>query len=246
MGVRLLRHRPGRLRPPPDRRRDRRAGGRGPAEPRTARPTGVERRVHGHGRAAGQLRPHVGRRRAPARRHGHLGPPPHGVDRRHRPRHPPAGRPRTCRSTWPSRCTPPTTSCATELVPDQPALPAGRAGRAPAPTTCAAKGRRLSFEWALIDGVNDRADRRPPSWPPSPGPCGAHVNLIPLNPTPGFPTPGTPPERVRAFRDAPRALGVNATVRHNRGTDIDAACGQLRALQTTVTVRRRTTPALPD
>ncbi len=92
----------------------------------------------------------------------------------------------------------------------------------------AAKGRRLSFEWALISGVNDR-----------PGdaaelsdiarPLGAHVNLIPLNPTPGFLARGTPPAGVRAFRDRLLELGVNATVRRNRGTDIDAACGQLAA-----------------
>jgi 23S rRNA (adenine2503-C2)-methyltransferase len=55
------------------------------------------------------------------------------------------------------------------------------------------------------------------------------VNLIPLNPTPGYPVIGSGPERVRAFCDALRAEGVNATVRQNRGTDIDAACGQLRA-----------------
>jgi 23S rRNA (adenine2503-C2)-methyltransferase len=60
-------------------------------------------------------------------------------------------------------------------------------------------------------------------------PLGAHVNLIPLNPTPGYPTRGTPPARVRAFRDLLVDLGVNATVRRNRGTAIDAACGQLAA-----------------
>lgn len=92
----------------------------------------------------------------------------------------------------------------------------------------AAKGRRLSFEWALIDGVNDR--------PTDAGELaelarslGAHVNLIPLNPTPGYPTVGTPPDRVRAFRDLLESLGANATVRRNRGTSIDAACGQLAA-----------------
>ena len=92
----------------------------------------------------------------------------------------------------------------------------------------AAKNRRLSFEWALIDGVNDR---------PSDAselavlarPLHAHVNLIPLNPTPGWPTTGSPPDKVRWFRDRLVELGVNATVRRNRGTDIDAACGQLRA-----------------
>jgi 23S rRNA (adenine2503-C2)-methyltransferase len=102
----------------------------------------------------------------------------------------------------------------------------------------AARGRRVSFEWALLDGVNDRpADAaelaalcrrlRP----------AAHVNLIPLNPTPGWPTAGTPPERVAAFRDRLQALGANATVRRNRGTDIDAACGQLAA-STPVTITR--------
>ena len=93
-----------------------------------------------------------------------------------------------------------------------------------------AKGRRLSFEWALIDGVNDRdrdADllvERSRSLP-----LAAHVNLIPLNPTPGYAVLGTPMRRVRAFRDRLRAGGVNATVRQTRGTEIDAACGQLRA-----------------
>ncbi|MBA3604770.1 MAG: 23S rRNA (adenine(2503)-C(2))-methyltransferase RlmN [Actinomycetota bacterium] len=90
--------------------------------------------------------------------------------------------------------------------------------------------RRISFEWALIDGVNDRPSdavelaalcrRLQPA---------AHVNLIPLNPTPGWPTPGTPPTGVRAFRDLLVNLGTNVTVRRNRGTDIDAACGQLAA-----------------
>jgi len=90
--------------------------------------------------------------------------------------------------------------------------------------------RRLSFEWAMIDGVNDRASdavelaalcrRLRPA---------AHVNLIPLNPTPGWPTTGSPAATVAAFRDRLGALGVNATVRRNRGTDIDAACGQLAA-----------------
>ena len=106
----------------------------------------------------------------------------------------------------------------------------------------AAKGRRLSFEWALIDGVNDRpSDAAELSRYARP--LGAHVNLIPLNPTPGYAVRGTPPDRVREFRDRLVALGVNATVRRNRGTSIDAACGQLRA-------ERGTTPValgrLPD
>ena len=55
------------------------------------------------------------------------------------------------------------------------------------------------------------------------------MNLIPLNPTPGYPARGTPPAGVRDFRDRLKAAGVNVTVRQNRGTDIDAACGQLAA-----------------
>ncbi len=90
--------------------------------------------------------------------------------------------------------------------------------------------RRLSFEWALIDATNDRA-RDAAELAGLARPLGAHVNLIPLNPTPGYATPGTPAEGVRAFCRRLRALGVNATVRHNRGTGIDAACGQLRAGQ---------------
>ena len=90
-----------------------------------------------------------------------------------------------------------------------------------------AKGRRLSFEWALIDGVNDRR-RDAAELAAYARPLRAHVNLIPLNPTPGWPTRGTPPAGVRSFRDRLTELGINVTVRRTRGTDIDAACGQLR------------------
>ena len=98
-----------------------------------------------------------------------------------------------------------------------------------------AKGRRLSFEWALIDGTNDRPSDAS-ELAALARPLGAHVNLIPLNPTPGYATRGTPPAGVRAFRDRLRSLGVNVTVRRNRGTDIEAACGQLAATQRTSTV----------
>jgi 23S rRNA (adenine2503-C2)-methyltransferase len=93
-----------------------------------------------------------------------------------------------------------------------------------------ATGRRLSFEWALIDGTNDRAsDARELAELARGLPLPAHVNLIPLNPTPGFGTPGSPPARVERFHGWLRDLGVNATVRRNRGVEIDAACGQLAA-----------------
>src|SRR5690606_37803084 len=93
-----------------------------------------------------------------------------------------------------------------------------------------AKGRRLSFEWALIDGVNDRiSDARELDELARSLPLPAHVNLSPLNPPPVYPTRGTPPAGVELFRRQLDDLGVNATVRRNRGTDIDAACGQLAA-----------------
>jgi 23S rRNA (adenine2503-C2)-methyltransferase len=93
-----------------------------------------------------------------------------------------------------------------------------------------AKGRRLSFEWALIEGTNDRpSDAAELAELARSLPLPAHVNLIPLNRTPGYPTRGTPPAGVARFRDWLDGLGVNATVRRNRGTAIDAACGQLAA-----------------
>ena len=103
--------------------------------------------------------------------------------------------------------------------------------------------RRLSFEWALIDGVNDR-EQDAVELAEAARAVRAHVNLIPLNPTPGYAVRGTPPARVREFRDRLEQLGVNATVRRNRGTEIDAACGQLRANHEATPVRapRRRTP----
>jgi len=102
-----------------------------------------------------------------------------------------------------------------------------------------ARNRRITFEWALIDGRNDtdRDARELASLARGLRPS-AHVNLIPLNPTPGWPTKGSSRNRVNAFRDLLVSLGVNATVRRNRGTDIAAACGQLAAGQPVVLGRR--------
>ncbi len=92
----------------------------------------------------------------------------------------------------------------------------------------AAKNRRLSFEWAMIDATNDtRTDAH--ELAAYARPLGAHINLIPLNSTPGYPTTGTSPAGVRRFQQELESLGVNATIRRNRGTSIDAACGQLAA-----------------
>lgn len=94
------------------------------------------------------------------------------------------------------------------------------------------KRRRVTFEWALIDSVNDTdRDARELAELCLQLTPAAHVNLIPLNPTPGWPTVGSSPARVAAFQRLLRDLGVNATVRQNRGTDISAACGQLAAGQ---------------
>jgi 23S rRNA (adenine2503-C2)-methyltransferase len=92
----------------------------------------------------------------------------------------------------------------------------------------AATRRRITFEWALISGINDRytdADRLAALARP----LGAHVNLIPLNPTTGYAVLGSSRNRVHAFAGRLRGAGVNVTIRDTRGSDIDAACGQLRA-----------------
>jgi 23S rRNA (adenine2503-C2)-methyltransferase len=88
--------------------------------------------------------------------------------------------------------------------------------------------RRVSLEYVLIDGVND-----------SPAQAGGlaalakgwlcHVNLIPLNPTPGSRWSGTPSAGVRDFAGIVRGAGVPVTVRDTRGREIEAACGQLHA-----------------
>lgn len=86
--------------------------------------------------------------------------------------------------------------------------------------------RRVTFEYALMDGLNDsnaQADQLPELL------AGllCHVNLIPLNPTPGSPWSGSPDERVYAFRDRLQAAGIPTTIRLRRGIDIAAGCGQL-------------------
>jgi 23S rRNA (adenine2503-C2)-methyltransferase len=99
----------------------------------------------------------------------------------------------------------------------------------------AAARRRVSFEYALMAGVNDDLEQAgrlgrllAPLRVPGSGGHAAHVNLIPYNPTPG--TGFSPPSRaaVRRFRDAVAASGVPVSVRANRGVGMDAACGQLR------------------
>ncbi len=95
-------------------------------------------------------------------------------------------------------------------------------------------GRRISFEWAMIHEVNDSTDDAR-QLAEIGGSLRAHVNLIPLNATDGAPAAASTPSSIDEFRAVLAREGINVTVRANRGTDIDAACGQLR--QRTNTVR---------
>ncbi|MCV7028726.1 23S rRNA (adenine(2503)-C(2))-methyltransferase RlmN [Mycobacterium sherrisii] len=94
-----------------------------------------------------------------------------------------------------------------------------------------ATGRRVSIEYALIRDVNDqpwRADLLGKRLHGALGPL-AHVNLIPLNPTPGSDWDASPKDAEREFVRRVRAKGVSCTVRDTRGREINAACGQLAA-----------------
>ena len=124
-----------------------------------------------------------------------------------------------------------------ELVPLNRRYPLARLHEA-CSSWMATTGRRLSLEWALIEGVND-TDRALDELAPYARSLRAHVNLIPLNPTPGYLVRGSAPERVREFRAGLLDRGVNATVRHTRGRSIDAACGQLASV---TNGRRRSIP----
>ncbi len=88
-------------------------------------------------------------------------------------------------------------------------------------------GKRITFEYTMIAGVNDA--------PQLIGPLGdlalrvhAFVNLIPFNPIPYQSWGPSSPERIRDFERGLAARGVSVAVRETRGRDIDAACGQLR------------------
>jgi 23S rRNA (adenine2503-C2)-methyltransferase len=87
-------------------------------------------------------------------------------------------------------------------------------------------GRRVSIEYALIRDVNDSPDRAELLGRLLAG-RGAHVNLIPLNPTPGSAWDASTPAAQRAFVAGIRRHGVTVTVRDTRGRDIGGACGQL-------------------
>ncbi len=88
-------------------------------------------------------------------------------------------------------------------------------------------GRRISFEYSMVRGVNDSPQTAAKLASLIRG-MGAHVNLIPINPVDGSPYSATDAANVRRFQKQLQDLGVNATVRRRLGTDISAACGQLR------------------
>jgi 23S rRNA (adenine2503-C2)-methyltransferase len=89
-------------------------------------------------------------------------------------------------------------------------------------------GRRVSIEYVMIDGVND-TDAQATGLAAHARGWRSHVNLIPLNPTPGSRWSGTPLAGIQRFTRLLRDAGTSVTVRDTRGREIDAACGQLHA-----------------
>lgn len=92
----------------------------------------------------------------------------------------------------------------------------------------AVSGRRVSIEYALMRDINDQAWRADALGKLLAGRL-VHVNLIPLNPTPGSPWTASRPEDEREFVARLESYGLPVTVRDTRGQDIDGACGQLAA-----------------
>lgn len=92
----------------------------------------------------------------------------------------------------------------------------------------AAGGRRITFEYVMIAGVNDQLEHAV-ELAQLVHRFQAHVNLIPFNPIPGTDWEPSPPDQLRAFAARLEAGHVPATIRSPRGRDIAAACGQLRA-----------------
>ncbi|MDN5347119.1 MAG: rRNA (adenine2503-C2)-methyltransferase [Clostridia bacterium] len=88
--------------------------------------------------------------------------------------------------------------------------------------------RRITFEYALIDGVND-ADRHAAELAQKLKGMLCHINLIPVNKISGRNYVKASRDRIESFKNILIASGIETTVRRELGTDIDAACGQLRS-----------------
>lgn len=95
----------------------------------------------------------------------------------------------------------------------------------------AAGGRRITFEYVMIDGVTDTMELAI-QLADLVKPFGAHVNLIPYNPIPGPEWRTSEREQIHHFMDVLETRGVRTSIRGPRGKDIAAACGQLRAEHT--------------
>ena len=89
-------------------------------------------------------------------------------------------------------------------------------------------GRRVTFEWALINGETDSPEQADELGKLLQGML-CHVNVIPLNPTDGYDGKPSDAARVQAFMDVLQQYGVSSSVRVRRGIDIEAGCGQLKA-----------------
>jgi 23S rRNA (adenine2503-C2)-methyltransferase len=89
-------------------------------------------------------------------------------------------------------------------------------------------GRRVSFEYALMRGINDSDQTARELTALLQGRL-CHVNVIPLNPVDVLPYERPDPDSIERFASTLRAADIPTTVRYSRGLDIDAACGQLRA-----------------
>jgi 23S rRNA (adenine2503-C2)-methyltransferase len=94
-------------------------------------------------------------------------------------------------------------------------------------------GRRVSFEYALMRGINDSDEIAHELAALLRGRL-CHVNIIPLNPVDVLPYERPDPAGIERFANILSAAGIPTTVRYSRGLDIDAACGQLRAKEETV------------
>jgi 23S rRNA (adenine2503-C2)-methyltransferase len=87
-------------------------------------------------------------------------------------------------------------------------------------------GRRITFEWALINGVNDTPEEARKLAVRLRG-LLCHVNAIPLNPTQGYKGQATTRDRAERFKESLEQAGIPCTIRMRRGIDIQAGCGQL-------------------
>lgn len=88
-------------------------------------------------------------------------------------------------------------------------------------------GRRLTFEYSLVGGVND-TDQDARELIGLAKPLGSHINLIPVNPIKERDYVQSEGARIQAFKNRLEKNGINATIRREMGRDIDGACGQLR------------------